>query len=144
MDLEPPLKSMQKMIDEQAKRKAQREWSFVVDAPVMGAVRMTQRSKWCNPRARAYLAYQKRVRLLANVAGVPDEIQEDERAALEVVVYWKRKARADLDNCCKGILDSLWTQDRRVNLFTATAVEHAKAERAEVRVRIEKMANVKK
>jgi len=85
----------------------ERVFTFSVDDP-MGAVRMTQRSKWVDPRAKLYAAYKRRVRLIANVAGVPDEIGKDERVKLVLDVCWRKKARADLDNVVKGIMDALW------------------------------------
>lgn len=80
----------------------------------MGAVRSTQRSKWVDPAAKRYSQYKGTVRLLANVAGVPGEIPRGFTAKVALRILWNRRAKADLDNVVKGILDALWRQDRAV------------------------------
>ena len=97
---------------------------------------MTQRSKWVDPRAKLYAAYKRRVRLIANVAGVPDEIGKDERVKLVLDVCWRKKARADLDNVVKGIMDALWPQDRRVWCIVAAHLENCEVDMADVTVEV--------
>lgn len=103
----------------------------------MGAVRMTQRSKWVDPRAKRYEAYKRRVRLVANVNGVPSEIAKDERIKLEVDVCWRKLARADLDNVVKGLLDALFGQDRRVNSIRADHQEYCELDMADIALTVE-------
>jgi len=105
-----------------------RTWRMTFVGQPMGAVRMTQRSKWVNPRALAYLAYRQRLKVEAMVAGFPDELDPEKSYMLTVAVAWKGRARADLDNVVKGVADSLVRQDRRVLEIRAIAGEHRAGE----------------
>jgi len=111
------------------------EYVFSVENP-MGAVRTTQRQKLVDPRAKRYEAYKRRVRLVANLAGVPDEIGKDERAVVEIEVCWEKLPKCDLDNAVKGLLDALWKQDRRVKEIHAIALEDCETDIADVTVTI--------
>lgn len=89
-------------------------------------VRMTQRSKWVDPRAQAYLAskaaiqYQlKNQMVLENLDPLPD------RTPLEVSLSFQRPAmhKCDLDNLLKAVLDAcqgiVFKDDRWVDrIFT--------------------------
>jgi Holliday junction resolvase RusA-like endonuclease len=103
-------------------------WNFRIDGPLMGAVRMTRRGKFRDPRAGRYAGYKRRVRLEANSAGVPDDLPPGCRAAVSVFVTWRKKARADLDNVWKAIVDALWERDRGVNEMYAVASEETGGE----------------
>lgn len=96
-------------------------WTFEFDNP-MGAVRSTQRSKWVDPAAKRYEGYKRMVRLIANTAGVPDVIGKGQTARAKVTLYWEKRAKCDLDNAVKGILDALWKQDRQVMKIEAEAI----------------------
>jgi Holliday junction resolvase RusA-like endonuclease len=113
-------------------------YSFQIDGPLQPYVRTTQRQKWVDLRYRRYVEWKKAVRLIANLSGLPETLPPDSRAVVSVAVMWKRRARMDGDNFIKGILDSLWKQDRRVLELHYTAFEGAKAERASVSVGIER------
>lgn len=107
---------------------------FEVNVTPMGAVRMTQRSKWKNQSAQNYLRYK-------NLIGLAARKHFDEPisgpVAAEIDFYypvpksWTKKEKADalsgrafptvkpdIDNCVKGIFDSLnkvaWLDDNRV------------------------------
>jgi Holliday junction resolvase RusA-like endonuclease len=107
---------------------------FEVNITPMGAVRMTQRSKWKNQSAQNYLRYK-------NIIGLSARKQFAEPLggpiATEIEFYYpvpkrfnkKEKSEAiagtrfptvkpDIDNCVKGIFDSLnkiaWEDDNRV------------------------------
>jgi hypothetical protein len=112
-------------------------WSFEVTEQLQGYVRTTQKQKWVDPRYKRYLGWKGLIRLLANVAGVPDELPRDSRAVVSCAVTWNRKARLDGDNFLKGILDSLWRQDRRVMELHYAAFEGAGKERAVITVGLE-------
>ncbi len=58
--------------------------------------------------------FKENVRLLANVAGVPDVTKPEDEIFLEVYIRWRLKARIDGVNVYKLIEDSLWKQDRGV------------------------------
>jgi len=113
-------------------------YTFQVDGPLQGYVRTTQRQKWVDPRYKRYVDWKRAVRLFANLAGIPESLPADSRAVLSIAVTWKRKARLDGDNFLKGILDSLWSQDRRVMELHYMSFEGAEAERASVSVGIER------
>lgn len=89
--------------------------TFLFEIPdPMGYVRQTQRSKWVDPRALRYHAFQKRVRTLANVAGVPLSLPKHPGSArVTVRTYFPGAATYDADGILKAILDSLWRSDRR-------------------------------
>lgn len=77
---------------------------FQVNGPLRGHV--------CSVAGRRGLStYQRYVRLMANTVGVPDECPEGAR--VEVVIWWKRRARIDSENVGKAIVDAMWTRDRR-------------------------------
>lgn len=111
-------------------------YTFQVDGPLQAYVRTTQRQKWIDPRYKRYVEWKKAVRLLANLTGIPEELPRDSRAILSVSVMWKNRARLDGDNFIKGILDSLWPQDRRVLELHYIGLEGTDAERASVTVGI--------
>lgn len=112
-------------------------YTFQLEGPLQAYVRTTQRQKWVDPRYKRYLGWKGLVRLFATAQGIPDSLTQDCRATVSAAVMWNRKARLDGDNFIKGILDSLWPQDRRVMELHYTAFEHTGAERASVTVGIE-------
>lgn len=80
----------------------------------MGYVRQTQRSKWVDPRAIRYHAFQKRVRTIATKAGVPLDLPKRPAwAAVRVQTYFPGAATYDADGVLKAVLDSMWRSDRR-------------------------------
>ena len=89
------------------------EWQFSLDW-IVPYVRTTQRQKWVDKNYKRYSDWKRYVRLIANTQGVPDQLSAGKRYSVSLWIHWKGKARADLDNCLKGILDALWSQDRRV------------------------------
>ena len=60
------------------------------------------------------VAFKETVRLLANVAGVPDVTKAEDEIFLEVYIRWRLKARIDGVNIYKLVEDSLWKKDRGV------------------------------
>jgi Holliday junction resolvase RusA-like endonuclease len=118
-------------------------WTFVLEEPVMGAVRMTKGGKFYWPKkdpnhpVARYLRYKERVRCVANLAGVPDTLPKGTRITVSIATDWKQSQRADGDNVIKGVLDALWKNDRRVTDLHYTAEEHTGNERAGVMVRFE-------
>ena len=99
------------------------QWTFRLDW-IVPYVRTTQMRKHFDKAYHRYAKWKDFCRSVANTKGVPSDLASSKRYEVHVAVYWKGKARADLDNCCKGILDSLWKQDRRVLKITAEALEH--------------------
>jgi lambda repressor-like predicted transcriptional regulator len=86
-------------------------------------VRTTQRGKW-SPRYQKYTSWKTGIRLIANIAGVPSELQRGSNYRVSVVLAWKRGARADIDNAgIKNVLDALWSQDRRVIAVCVRVIE---------------------
>lgn len=111
------------------------EWTFTVDEPLMGFL-ATYKRPWTK-EAKRYCGFKGKVRLLATIAGIPDELTQDSRATIELLVTWKRKARVDTVNCYKAIEDSIFHKDRRVLAGAFDAREHTGKESAVVRVTIE-------
>lgn len=107
---------------------------FEVNVPPMGAVRMTQRSKWKNQSAKNYLQYKN---IVGYTARKHFEVPINGPVATEIEFYYpipKRfnktdrvaalngqifpTVKPDIDNVVKGIFDSLnkiaWEDDNRV------------------------------
>ena len=110
-------------------------WAFDYDGPVMGAVRMTQRSKFADPRARKYARLKHALRMAANVAGIPDELDTRKAYAVEAIFRFKGRARYDIDNLGKFVLDALWKQDRRVLSLSLDVMEYRESEDTTITVR---------
>ena len=100
-----------------------RQWTFRLDW-IVPYVRTTQRQKFVDKRYKRYAEWKAFCRMAASAKGVPEALDKRERYEVHVAVYWRGSARADLDNCVKGLLDALWAQDRRVLKLTAEAIEH--------------------
>lgn len=115
-------------------------WTFNVDEPLVGFT--VHKAPWTD-RAKRYVAYKTRVRLLANVAGVPGEIPENHRATVSVAVAWKKKARIDLSNILKAVEDGLWVRDRGIGEIHGVKFEQTGLERVSVTVTVEGEANVR-
>lgn len=107
---------------------------FEVNVPPMGAVRMTQRSKWKNQSAKNYLQYKN---IVGYAARKHFKVPINGPVATEIEFYypvpqsWSKKdknkalsgqifptVKPDIDNVVKGIFDSLnkiaWEDDNRV------------------------------
>jgi Holliday junction resolvase RusA-like endonuclease len=95
----------------------------------MGAVRMTQRSKWADPRAKSYLQYKESLGYIAR-----STIKEPIKGPISVTLgfyypipaSWSKKkkelaydmlptVKPDIDNAVKGVFDALnkiaWEDD---------------------------------
>lgn len=116
------------------------EWTFQVDEPLMGFLASYKRP-WTK-EAKRYSGFKGKVRLLATIAGIPEELSKDSRAFIELFVTWRRRARVDTVNVYKAVEDSIFHRDRRVLSGTFAASEHTGKESASVRVRIEGGQNV--
>lgn len=109
----------------------QQLWTFNIDEPLVG---FTVHAKPWTDRAKRYVAFKGKVRLLADIAGVPEEIPENHRAIVSIAVAWKKKARIDLSNILKAIEDGLWQRDRGIGEVHATKFQHTGVERVSVTV----------
>lgn len=109
------------------------KWTFTLPE-LMGAVRTTQRAKFCDPRYKRYAQYKTLVRAIANQAGVPDDLDPKKRYTLWLTAYWQKKATADLDNVLKAVLDGLFKQDRRVLTYVCHSIENFGYDEAQVTV----------
>ncbi|KKO51132.1 RusA family crossover junction endodeoxyribonuclease [Paenibacillus sp. DMB20] len=107
---------------------------FEVNVPPMGAVRMTQRSKWKNRSAQSYLQYKSVVGYAAKkhfVEPINGPVATEIDFYYPVPKSWSKKekdralkgetfptVKPDIDNVVKGIFDSLnkiaWEDDNRV------------------------------
>lgn len=101
-----------------------RSWTFTLDS-IVPYVRTTQRQKHVDPRYGRYRRWKEYVRTVANTASVPAELNRDSAYGVEITVQWSGKARADLDNVVKGVIDALWKQDRQVKQIMAYSLERS-------------------
>jgi Holliday junction resolvase RusA-like endonuclease len=111
-----------------------RTWGFTLEAPLIGYVRTTQRQKWVDPRYKRYAMWKKMIRLIGNTKGIPDKLTPADSVSVQVEVYWKKKATHDIDNVLKGVLDSLWSNDRRVVNVHAFCWENTGKEHANIKI----------
>lgn len=114
---------------------------YRVDIAPMGAVRMTQRGKYTNRRAQAYLAHKNFLKWHFNAQHEGEPI--DTPVVAEVIFYmpipksWSnvKKSRAmgaghiskpDIDNLVKTVFDAangiIWSDDNRVISVTARKI----------------------
>lgn len=112
----------------------QASYTFTVDEPLMGFIAHAQ--PWTD-KAKRYVGFKGKVRLLATIAGVPDEIPQDHRAVVSIAVAWKKRARIDLSNILKAVEDGLWVRDRGIGEVHATKLQHTGVERVSVTVWLE-------
>ena len=101
-----------------------RQWKGSVEGPLCGYTRTTQRQKFVDPRAKRYDAWKKMVAWEARHHGFPVELDVCLAYEFRVIVRWRFKARIDLDNIIKGLLDGIWPQDRGILSIHAEAGEH--------------------
>ena len=97
-----------------------------LEGPIVPYVRMTQRSKHADPRARRYLASQQALKIqLRQQMTEKDEYEPLTREPLEAfLTFWWVNHRQDLDNLVKAILDAasgiVWADDRWVDHIEAS------------------------
>lgn len=129
---------------------------FTVNIEPMGAVRMTQRGKWVNPKAQEYLSYKNVIGFEAR-KHVKTPITGPVNAIITfyypIPVSWSKKKRIqahlgqlqptvkpDLDNCVKGVYDALnkvaWKDD---NLVISTIARKLYSEEPRIVIRIEEV-----
>ena len=109
-------------------------WTFDVDEPLIGFV--VHAAPWTQ-KAKRYCAFKRKVRLFADVAGVPEEIPAGYRATVSLDVAWKKKARIDLSNILKAVEDGLFVRDRGIGEIHATKHQHQGIERVTITVGFE-------
>lgn len=95
-------------------------YTFKVEVPLMGY----RRPKDANSNYREYAKYKRDVMLLAMEAGFRpcDPARKGRRVSLSVAVYWDKHAKSDHSNIFKGIEDSLFRDDRYVEMGNANAL----------------------
>jgi len=84
--------------------------------------RMTQRSKFADPRAVKYHAWCNYVRDCAQVGGLksdsikkgPKMIAGMKKSTLNIMIYFKNRHHADPSNVFKGVEDALYDLDKYV------------------------------
>ncbi|WP_211749909.1 RusA family crossover junction endodeoxyribonuclease [Paenibacillus sp. Marseille-Q4541] len=128
--------------------------TFTVDIAPMGAVRMTQRSKWEDPTAQRYLSYKRLIGYEAR-----KHIQEPITTPIHAELHfyhpipqsWAKKkqqqaregdlspiTKPDIDNCVKGVFDALnkiaWKDDNQVVSLT-TFKHYSDEPRIEIKVK---------
>lgn len=113
-------------------------WTFTVSEPLMGFV--VHARPWSKTGKR-YAMFKARVRALANLANVPDEIPEGHYAIVSLAIAWKRKARVDTSNILKSIEDGLWVRDRGIGEVHAVKWQHTGLERVSITIGIEREEN---
>ena len=74
------------------------------------------------------------MRIFATRNGLPDEIPKDCKCEIFIQFWSVKKARGDLDNKLKAVLDALWKQDSRVTRIEAYIIEKCGVDKISVRV----------
>ena len=97
---------------------------ILYNGTITGAVRVTQRSKWTSAPWKRYQDFKNRIRQLADLKLIPRDLQPDDDVAIEVMCYWKKRARVDADNVLNGVVDSLFRRDRRVLSLHVYSIEN--------------------
>jgi hypothetical protein len=110
--------------------------SFRIDGPLLG-YRASARAAF-DPR---YRGFKNMVRVLADVAGVPYNLEKGDKAEVFVKVYWIKKARIDTSNVLKSLEDGLFKQDRGIVAVHCIREEHTGKEYADVEVVVERGAS---
>ena len=91
-------------------------------------LRMTQGSKW-SKQAKRYLSWKEYVRKtfqkVHNISFI-DKPFNAPKARLTVHCSFRGENHADLDNIAKGLLDSLFIQDKHVDVTTTHSCGNAK------------------
>ncbi|WP_145413786.1 RusA family crossover junction endodeoxyribonuclease [Paenibacillus xylanexedens] len=127
---------------------------FTVDIAPMGAVRMTQKGKWTSESAQRYMSYKRHIGLLAR-AYCSEPLRRPVHAEIHfyypIPSSWSKKrqeaarvgqtmpvVKPDIDNCVKGIFDSLnkiaWNDDNQV-VSLLTQKFYSDKPRIEIRLR---------
>ena len=95
--------------------------SFEVTDKIIGAVRMTQRSKYFDERAKAYLAYKAQIGAKAREA-CQEMIPEGAPITVYITAFIS-DTKIDLDNVIKAVLDGcnkvVWKDDCYVTRIDA-------------------------
>jgi hypothetical protein len=111
-----------------------KNWTISVTEPLVGFP--VHAAPWTKT-AKRYVAFKRRVRLLANLGGLPDEIPKGSAAVVSIAIAWKKKARIDTSNILKAIEDGLFKRDRGIKEVHATRIEQTGIERVSITVQIE-------
>lgn len=110
-------------------------WQFQVQEPLVGFC--VHARPWSDT-AKRYVGFKNKVRLFADMAGVPQEIPAGYRASVHVDVAWKKLARIDLSNIQKAVEDGLFKRDRGIGEIHATRHLHVGTEGATITVKLER------
>lgn len=116
------------------RRKKVREYAFEIQGPLRGFL-ATYKAPWTK-EAKSYVSFKEKVRLMANCAGIPDELLPLQCAEINLSVHWNKKARIDCVNVYKAAEDGLFRKDRRVLKGSFIALENTGEEKAFVRLTI--------
>ena len=108
-----------------------KQWQFVLEYPLVGYATHQHPN---TDRAKRYVSWKRRVRLQANCAGVPSEVDAGLAYEVRVEVRWRKRARVDTDKMLCGVLDGMWQWDRNALSVHAEAAEWTCEETATVTV----------
>lgn len=103
-------------------------YSFEIPGPLMGFL-ATYKAPWTK-EAKRYVSFKEKVRLMANCAGVPDELLPTQCAEIQLSVHWIKRARVDSVNVYKAAEDGIFKKDRRVLRGSFVAMENVGEEKA--------------
>ena len=104
-------------------------WRFMVEGPLVGH-KCSKSSCFSKP----YVNFKSLVRLEANLAGVPQELDPKGTYTLRTEVFWQKRAHTDTINIQKSVEDGLFAKDRRVLHGGYSATEYAGVEMVVVTV----------
>ena len=109
-------------------------YSLIWPDKIVPCVRTTRAQKFVDPAYKKYERWKRAFRLFANTQGFPEDLDLSKAYAIDVKISVIGKSRYDLDNAIKGILDSLFQQDRRVLAITGRIYEREAEESALVKL----------
>ena len=118
------------------------EYTFIIEGSYdgknknpLGYRRRTFGSKW-NQRSIEYENWKQYVRecFYKNQRFKLNKPFQEERGKVSVEIFFKDERHVDPDNLVKGILDSLWDNDKHVDVETQT---HCRSEKPIIKVLIQ-------
>lgn len=105
-----------------------KQFAFEIPGPLKGFL-ATYKAPWTK-EAKAYVVFKEKVRLLANCAGIPNELDSTSCAEINLSIHWAKRPRVDSVNVYKAVEDGIFKKDRRVLIGSFMALENTGEEKA--------------
>ena len=108
------------------------QWEVALEGPLQG-----HKCSVRNVFGKGYVAWKRYVRLQADLAKVPQELDPNGKYRVTTEIWWKGRAKIDTENVQKATIDGLFKRDRRILEIHGYAYEVTGKE--EARIKIEKL-----